>query len=83
MITINKIEYTKVEVFNPQNKSLGNVNELECLDLRIQIKTQHVAGYYILYEGDKYYIDENGQFDNFPAELWRETLKYALKLCSH
>jgi hypothetical protein len=38
MIKINKIIPQTVELFNPQNESMGFVNEYEFNDIRIQIK---------------------------------------------
>jgi hypothetical protein len=66
MISINKITPQTVELFNPQNESMGFINEFEFNDIRIQIKKQCVEGYYCLFQGIKCEIDRNGKVKKWP-----------------
>jgi hypothetical protein len=61
MIKLNKIEPQTVEVFDPQNNSLGFLNEYEFLDLRAQIAEQRVEGYYYMFNEDQIFIDKDGR----------------------
>ena len=45
MIQINKITPPTLEIYDPDNNSLGFVNEYEFLDIRVQIKELHLSGY--------------------------------------
>lgn len=59
-IKIKVIKPETIEVFSPEGTSYGNLNELEFLDLRCQIKKNKLDGFYIYYKGDKILIDNNG-----------------------
>lgn len=61
MIKINKIIPQTVELFNPQDESMGFINEYEFNDIRIQIKEQQAEGYYCMFNGKKFNIDKNGR----------------------
>ncbi len=77
VIHINKIEPQTVEVFTPKGRSMGFVNEYEFNDLRIQIATHKLDGYYVKYNDKKYYINKDGNlpfwtsglFDLFETQL--------------
>jgi hypothetical protein len=76
-IVINKIEPQTVELYTPDNISLGFVNEYEFNDIRIQIKQKQVDGYYCMFNGHRFNIDKNGRskdwvvgfFDLFDNQL--------------
>jgi len=55
-----------IEHFYPDGISLGFLNHLEHLDLRIQAREKKVAGYYAKFNGDKIFITENGKLDHRP-----------------
>ena len=61
----------RIKAFDPDDQPLGELNEYELNDLRIQIKTNKAEGYYVLSgaENSKIYIDTNGKFDGYPVEL--------------
>lgn len=49
-VKIIKIKPEKVKLYNPNNKYLGLVNELEFNEIRIQIAKKQLEGYYIKYK---------------------------------
>lgn len=65
-IKVNKIKPFTCEFFDPNNKSLGFLNEYEMNDLRIQIKnnlednTSNISGYYALYNNKRVDIYRDG-----------------------
>lgn len=65
-IKVAKIDHQYVEVFDPNDVSLGMVNEYELNDLRIQIGIKRAVGYYVMFEGEKLTISELGQLNNQP-----------------
>lgn len=71
-ITINKIEPYKCEAFSPNGISLGFLNEYEFNDLRIQIKTNKVEGYYMRPKegGELCFIDSDGRIDYWPEGFY-------------
>ena len=77
MIQLKKINSPTVEVFDPQGNSLGEANEYELLDLRIQIKEAKVWGYYIIFNGQKIRIDRKGELEDYPIGLL-DTMTYLL-----
>lgn len=68
--TVNKIVPQEVEVFNPDDKSLGFVNEYEFNDLRVQIAENKLEGYYVMYNDIKHPIDKNGRIENWSQGLF-------------
>ena len=48
MIEVKKIVPQVVEHFDPYGNSLGYLNELECLDLRVQIAKNKISGFYVV-----------------------------------
>jgi hypothetical protein len=80
MIKINKISPQTVEVFDNNEQSLGFVNEWEFNDLRIQIAEQNISGYFIIFNGKRTIIEENGEILNWPNDLFNLGLKQFGKL---
>lgn len=69
MIQLKKINSPLVEVFDPQGNSLGEANEYELLDLRVQIREANVWGYYIVFNDRKVRIDRRGELEDYPIGL--------------
>lgn len=61
MIKVNKITPQTVELFNPQDESMGFINEYEFNDVRIQIKEQKAEGYYCMFNGERFNINKDGR----------------------
>jgi len=70
MVKINKIILQTCEAFSPDDKSLGFLNYFEFLDFKIQIKEKKLVGYYMLYNNEKIYIDEDGRCDSYPKGFY-------------
>ena len=70
MIQINKYEPQVVEHFDPDENSLGFLNEYENLDLRCQIAENKADGYYLIFNGEKYPIQLDGKILNWPYDLY-------------
>jgi predicted ATPase len=66
-IKVTVIKPQTVEVFDPNNKSLGFVNEYEFNDLRIQVATENISGYYVLFNGEKIQIEPSGKLFSWPV----------------
>ena len=56
MITPKTIVPETYEHFDPSGKSIGLLNELEHIDLRIQIEEESVSGYYFIADSEKIFI---------------------------
>lgn len=69
MVKIKKITPPTVDVYSPKGKLLGTLNEYEFFDLREQINTEQVSGYYIIFQGQKLEINEDGDLDTYSSEL--------------
>lgn len=69
-IGINKYEIQTVEHFDNNGNSLGFLNELENIDLRIQIAEQKVSGYYLIFNGIKIDIEPDGKINNWEIGLY-------------
>jgi hypothetical protein len=66
MITYNKIEPQTVEVWN-ENGFFARVDYFELNDIRIQIKNEKASGWYVMFNGSKIRIHENGKLESWPA----------------
>lgn len=69
MVKVKKITPPTVDVYSPKGKLLGTLNEYEFFDLREQIGNEQVSGYYIIFQGQKIMISEDGDLDSYSAEL--------------
>jgi hypothetical protein len=70
VIHINRITPQTVEAFTPTNRSMGLVNEYEFNDLRVQIATHKLEGYYIKYNEKKHYIGKDGRLPFWSSGLF-------------
>lgn len=66
MVIVNKITPPKTFLYSPENELLGEINEYEFLDVRVQIKNNQLEGYYCIHNGEKLLIDKNGRIANWP-----------------
>lgn len=81
MVKINKIEDTSVELYSPDNKLIGTIdNILQFLDVRVQIMEQKLNNYYIKMGDEEYEIDNNGRIINIPEGLFDTMDKFLDKL---
>lgn len=87
MIQPKKIIQSVAEHFDPTGKSLGFLNQLEHLDLRIQIAKENAKGYYVIIPDDEYF-KENGEHPIYiilsdgTLEDWQDKFySEALDLC--
>lgn len=69
MIQLKKINSPVVEVFDPEGNLLGEANEYELLDLRVQIREANIWGYYIVFNDRKVRIDRRGELEDYPIGL--------------
>ena len=69
MVKVKKITPPTVDVYSPKGKLLGTLNEYEFFDLREQISAEQVSGYYIIFQGQKIMISEDGDLDTYSSEL--------------
>lgn len=77
-IKVNKIEPYTCEAFDPQDNSLGFLNEYEFNDLRIQIRKAEAEGYYMKREdGEICVINSKGKLANWPRGFY-DTTEYQL-----
>lgn len=85
MVQINNdITETSCFLYGPkdgQNVLIGEIkNELAFYDVRVQIKDQQLEGYYILFKGQRHYIESDGRINNFPRDLFPKTVDYLMQL---
>ena len=69
MIRINKIIPPTLDLYAPDGTHLGNINEYEFLDARVQIKKEQTFGYYLIFNGKKVRLDKNGELEEYPNGL--------------
>lgn len=81
MIKVKSINVDIAEHFDNNNNSLGFLNLLESLDLRVQLATHKIKGYYFIVEGAKVTIDELGDVAGFPnGNFYSKELTYISRL---
>ncbi len=66
MIQINTIEPQIVGLYNPEGIYLGSINEYEFNDIRLQIKSEKVNGWYCMYRNQKVFINTDGRIKDWP-----------------
>jgi hypothetical protein len=79
MIDIKRIVPQTVELFAPNEQSLGFINEYEFYDIRVQIRENQLEGYYLLFNNEKIVIDKNGKY-NGKKGLFDMIVNYSVKL---
>jgi hypothetical protein len=80
MIKVNKITPPTVEVFDPEDNSLGQLNEYEFYDLRLQILKNRVQGYYVMFNGERSNINSFGRLDNWHKDMFNIIESYCEEL---
>ena len=65
-IVINRIKPQKVRLYDPENQYMGMVNEYELNDILIQIKQNHIGGYYVKFNRQKIEIRHDGRIQRPP-----------------
>ena len=81
MITHNKITPPTVELYYPDGKYLGTINEYEFLDIRVQIKNEQVSGFYFFFNNNRSIkIDKNGELEYYPKGLLDTMANLYMKL---
>jgi len=67
--TLNRIVPPSVRLYSPTSY-LGEVNEYELNDFRIQIAAAKATGYYVIDpDGARHNLDKNGRFETYPECL--------------
>lgn len=70
-ITIKNLQNPPVKIYNPDGTQLCETdNELIFNDIRIQIKDQKLSGYYLIFEGSKCEINNDGELAEWPKGLF-------------
>ncbi len=70
MIKLNNIKEQGCTMYY-DGDIVGHIdNELTLYDARCQIKEGALDGYYIEFDDEDYYINENGKFDEYPVNLF-------------
>ena len=70
MVEIRNIKQETHELFDPNDYSLGFVNDNQFRDIQIQIGSQRLEGYYLLFNGNKVPIKPNGKIERWPRGLF-------------
>lgn len=69
-LIVEKIEPQTIEAFNPDGTSLGFINLFEFNALRIQCMENKLSGYYMFFNGEKIFINEDGTTDGQPKGFY-------------
>lgn len=69
MLEIKKIKPPYCNLYSPEGKRLGRLNEYQFHDIRVQIKQQKLEGYYCIFntpEGEhRFEIDSDGRSNDW------------------
>lgn len=80
-IKINYFDREYVKLFSPDDEFIDDIDELQLLDIQCQICEKSLSGYYLLYNnGEKGYIDSDGEIDYIPDDFFEENLDFVFKL---
>jgi hypothetical protein len=67
LVQIKDIRETPCELFNPDDELVGIIeSSLVLNDVRLQINRQNLSGYYVVFNGMKINIDNNGRLEEWP-----------------
>ncbi len=86
MIEIKDIQEIACQLYDPEGNLIGVIDtELQLNDVRLQIKTQSLEGYYCLFNslnGGQYRIDfdKNGRVDFWPDGFFDTSMKQCMDL---
>lgn len=80
-IKIRQFTPPQLKFFNPENEFLGYINnQVENLQVRTDIVEQQLSGYYFMYGSIKIDINPDGSVENWPYDLYADSLNYARKI---
>ena len=79
-VIVNRITPQTVELFDPQDNSLGFVNEYELGDVKIQIAKYKLSGYYVKFEERKLRIDIQGTLEDYPRGFFDTNFNHNMEL---
>lgn len=82
-VVVKRIEPQTVELFDPQDNSLGFVNEYELGDVKIQIAKHKLSGYYVKFEERKIRIGVQGTLEDYPKGFFDTTFNHSIELFEH
>lgn len=70
--------------YDNNNTYLGDLNELEHLDLRLQILKNNISGYYLINsEGNKVQLLQDGELDGDILEVFSKDLDLVIQIRQH
>jgi hypothetical protein len=74
MIAIKNFPVEKYPLYSPKDELIEHVDYFQFNDVRIQIKEQHLEGYYVLFNKDgqdrKIMITPDGGTDSYPSGFY-------------
>lgn len=80
-IEIRHFANPMVRLYNAQNSLVGTIyNELQFNDIRIQIKTKQLSGYYVYWRDEKININKDGKLDKASDGLYDQANKQRQEL---
>ena len=83
-VKVNKYEIPTLPHYDNNNTYLGDLNELEHLDLRLQILKNNISGYYLINsEGDKVQLLQDGELDGDILEVFSKDLDLVIQIRQH
>lgn len=80
MIEVKKIEPCVAEHFDPNGNSLGFLNEYENIFLRTQVCKEKIAGYYLIFKGQRVDLLINGKLSDWPNGLYDDNFALTSEL---
>jgi hypothetical protein len=82
-IRIRQYTPAQLQLFNPNDESLGLVNNVvEALRVRLDIAEQSLPGYYFMFGSVRIDINTDGSVENWPEDLYNDTLNLCIKIRS-
>ena len=81
-VVVNHITPQTVEFFDPQDNSLGFVNEYTFGDVKVQIAENRLSGYYVKFQDRKLKIDHFGTLEDYPNGFFDTNFNHNMKLFS-
>lgn len=80
-VIVHYLKEESVTVCNPDGVELVTTNNpLVFNDIRLQIGTKHLEGYYIIHRGKKHSIEPTGQIWPWPEGLFDKNFEFSSKL---
>ncbi len=69
-IEVRNVEMPTHELFTPSGESMGFINELQFMDIRVQIRTEKIDGYHVAFGDQLVFIDKNGRLRDWPENFF-------------